>query len=221
MGMTTTTRHRTLRGALRRATGPAPLLAGLVLLAAACGGGTTTAGSPGEGGTVGTDGPTTAQPEETMDTTPPEGSSSPDDAVTLLPDDGSGDGSTVSTPPFQGELAGAELEVVPEGGGDPVTLVCDFSRGVVSGSGTHPLANEACADLQAGLAAGDPFAPVPPDAACTQQFGGEAVVAVRGTLTGTDGATTPVDATFRLSDGCEIARWENLGRVLEPFRGSV
>lgn len=191
------------------------LLSGLLVLAA-CGDGGTAPGSSGSGsdatGAAPT-GPEVSVPDETQ-------SSPDDDTVTLLPSDGATAPDPASPPPLLPRLVGADLEVVPEGG-SAVTLVCSWTQGVVEGDGTHPDVTGACADLQSAVATGQPFEPVPPDALCTQQYGGDAVVAVRGLLTGADGAQVPVDATFSLTDGCEIDRWQRLGRVLEPFRGDV
>ena len=56
------------------------------------------------------------------------------------------------------------------------------------------------------------LAPVPPETACAQIYGGRATAQVRGTLRG-----RAVDAEFNRVNGCEIARWERnvalLGRV--------
>jgi hypothetical protein len=46
------------------------------------------------------------------------------------------------------------------------------------------------------------FDPVPADLACTQIYGGPDEARVRGTLRG-----QAIDATFKRTDGCEIARW--------------
>ncbi|WP_336921598.1 hypothetical protein [Aquipuribacter sp. SD81] len=203
-----------------------PALTGLLaaaLLATGCGGGGTAPGStPADPTGSARPGPT----EASVQPTTPGDESDTDAPATLLPGDDAtllpGDGAVGSTPPLVGELVAADLQVeVVEGGSGAVALTCSFAQGVVSGEGDHPDVQAACTDLQAALAAGDPFAPVPPDAMCTQQFGGEAVVAVRGTLTGVDGSEVPVDTTFRLNNGCEIDRWERMGQVLAPFRGQV
>jgi subtilisin inhibitor-like len=47
-----------------------------------------------------------------------------------------------------------------------------------------------------------PFAPVPKDIACTEIYGGPQVARVTGTLRGRG-----IWATFRRTDGCQIARW--------------
>ena len=82
------------------------------------------------------------------------------------------------------------------------TLTCDPP------GGDHPRPAEACAAIDA---APDPFAPVPPDRACTMIYGGPQTATVTGTWRG-----QRVDASYRRTDGCEIARWEALSAVLGP-----
>lgn len=55
------------------------------------------------------------------------------------------------------------------------------------------------------------FAPVPRDMACTAIYGGPNVARVTGTLRG-----DPVDESFSLEDGCQIARWERNRELLGP-----
>ena len=50
-----------------------------------------------------------------------------------------------------------------------------------------------------------PFAPVPPDVACAEVYGGPQVAHVVGSVRG-----RRVDATFRRTDGCQIARWNRV-----------
>lgn len=57
-----------------------------------------------------------------------------------------------------------------------------------------------------------PFAPVPPDTACAQVYGGPQVARVQGRLRG-----RAVDATLRRTDACETARWERVS-FLFPVR---
>lgn len=73
--------------------------------------------------------------------------------------------------------------------------------------GNLPRAAAACRQLS-GLER--PFAPVPKDVGCTQIYGGPQVARVTGTLRG-----RRVWATFRRTDGCEIARWNRV-RLLFP-----
>jgi len=65
-----------------------------------------------------------------------------------------------------------------------------------------PSAAAACERLAALDA---PFAPVPPQSACTATYGGPQVARVTGTYRG-----QRVWATFRRRDGCAIARWNKV-----------
>ena len=101
--------------------------------------------------------------------------------------------------------SGAELLVtVTESEGSTPTewmLTCGSSAG-----GSHPDPPAACAALQAVLdEGGDPFAPVPADAVCTEIYGGSATATLTGTWQG-----KAVDASYSRTNGCEIARWDPL-----------
>ena len=75
-------------------------------------------------------------------------------------------------------------------------------------------ADKTCRSL-AGLSP-EALEPVPSGTACTQIYGGPAVARVRGELHGKH-----VDASFELTNGCEIERWDR-NRVLlgdAPARG--
>ncbi|MFJ8823731.1 SSI family serine proteinase inhibitor [Streptomyces sp. NPDC102467] len=76
--------------------------------------------------------------------------------------------------------------------------------------GTHADPGAACGRLDE-LAAGDPdpFAPVPKGAYCTMQYGGGATAHITGTWHG-----RPVDASYKLTNGCEISRWQRMVPVL-------
>jgi hypothetical protein len=80
-------------------------------------------------------------------------------------------------------------------------LACDPPRG------SHPHPAAACA-LVRRLGA-DAFAPIPPDTACTEIYGGPEVAHVRGTVEGVE-----VNANFSRTNGCEIERWERLRPLL-------
>ncbi|RBY93421.1 hypothetical protein DQ237_18435 [Blastococcus sp. TF02-8] len=93
---------------------------------------------------------------------------------------------------------------VDRGDGSPPeswTLLC---AGVVEG--THPQAQAAC-DHLAGMA--DPFAALPGDVMCTEQFGGNQTASVTGRWHG-----EAVDLELSRSDGCRISQWNSLGPVL-------
>jgi hypothetical protein len=116
-------------------------------------------------------------------------------------DDGSG------APAGGGGISQADDDLlvhVDPGDGTPVsdwTLSC-----VGDASGSHPQADAACAHL-AGLE--DPFAPLPDDVACTEQFGGPQTARVTGRWDG-----EPVDLELSRADGCRIAQWDGLGPLL-------
>src|SRR5215212_1836248 len=67
--------------------------------------------------------------------------------------------------------------------------------------------SEACRALAALRAKA--FAPTPGDVACTELYGGPQTATVRGTLRG-----EAIDARFSRVNGCEIARWGKIERLL-------
>ncbi|MEV6582210.1 SSI family serine proteinase inhibitor [Streptomyces sp. NPDC051582] len=80
--------------------------------------------------------------------------------------------------------------------------------------GNHPEAEGACERLDVlAKQDKDPFAPAAKRQICTMQDGGPATAHITGTWQG-----HKVDATFRRTDGCEIARWNNLEPVLPGGR---
>jgi hypothetical protein len=81
------------------------------------------------------------------------------------------------------------------------TLTC---VGVVEGS--HPDAEAVCAHL---TSLDDPFAPLPADVVCTEQFGGPQTARVLGRWNG-----EPVDLELSRTDGCRISQWDALGPLL-------
>jgi hypothetical protein len=97
-----------------------------------------------------------------------------------------------------GPKGSTELTVVvktgPGQGKRTFSLVCDPP------GGDHPNPSAACRSLEELEA---PFAPVPPDQACTEIYGGPQTATVTGTFEG-----EPVDAEFDRTNGCEIARWD-------------
>ena len=123
--------------------------------------------------------------------------------------DGSVGGSTVpgSDSGAAGGISRTEndlaIDLDPGDGSAPYswTLVC---AGVVEG--THPDAEAACTHLQ-GLE--DPFAPIPDDVACTEQYGGPETAHVTGVWGG-----KPVDLELSRTNGCTISQWAALGPLL-------
>jgi hypothetical protein len=109
---------------------------------------------------------------------------------------------------FSTGTASTDLRIVawpdgPEAGGARVWFLRCGPVG-----GTLPRRSEACRRL---AAVKRPFAPVPKEMACTAIYGGPQVARVAGTFRG-----RRVFATFRRTDGCEIARWNRV-RFLFPI----
>lgn len=103
----------------------------------------------------------------------------------------------------------------PEDSGDRLTLTVHDAGNGADGTyeldchpagGSHPRPAEACDLLDGNTTWGkDLFAPVPPDALCTMQYGGPATAHVTGTWAG-----RPVDARYDRTNGCEISRWNTM-----------
>jgi hypothetical protein len=72
--------------------------------------------------------------------------------------------------------------------------------------GDLPDAEAACAHLD-GL--DEPFAPIPADAVCTEQYGGPQTAHVTGLWRG-----EPVDLELSRVNGCTISQWDRLGPLL-------
>ncbi|TFV90821.1 hypothetical protein E4P40_06900 [Blastococcus sp. CT_GayMR20] len=124
-------------------------------------------------------------------------------------DGAGGDGSGTSDPAAGGGTSQAENDLVVEydaGDGSSLESWSLTCAGTVSGS--HPDAEAACAHL-AGL--DDPFASLPADVVCTEQYGGPQSAHVAG-LWGGD----PVDVELSRVDGCRISQWDALGPLLPP-----
>jgi hypothetical protein len=104
----------------------------------------------------------------------------------------------------QSWLTELQITVSDGPGAEPTrwTLICDPP------GGTHPDPGGACRAIGD---ADDPFAPVPADMMCTQVYGGPETAEITGTWRG-----ERVAATYRRTDGCEIARWGALAAVLAP-----
>ncbi|WP_439681411.1 SSI family serine proteinase inhibitor [Embleya sp. MST-111070] len=95
------------------------------------------------------------------------------------------------------------------GGAGVYTLECHPA------GGDHPAPRQACERLDSVTMWGrDPFAPVPHGAMCTMIYGGPAAAHITGVWAG-----RPVDAAFDRTDGCEIARWDDLVPVLPTVGG--
>ncbi|MEV3852935.1 SSI family serine proteinase inhibitor [Streptomyces sp. NPDC050095] len=114
-------------------------------------------------------------------------------------------------PPFgspDAPLGGDRLTVAVADSGNGTDGTYELDCGPAGG--THPDPAGACGRLDELAAGGqDPFAPVPSGTYCTMQYGGAATAHITGTWHGRS-----VDASYKLTDGCEISRWNGLIPVL-------
>jgi hypothetical protein len=100
------------------------------------------------------------------------------------------------------------LTVSVTGSGTGADGTYELECGPDGGSHSDPAA--ACGRLDELTGSGqDPFAPVPKGTYCTMQYGGSATAHITGTWHG-----RVVDASYKQTDGCEIARWHRLIPVL-------
>ena len=102
--------------------------------------------------------------------------------------------------------AASGLTIVHRDGGKRSTwrLTCSPA------GGTHPNPSTACEVLEANDGAA--LRPVDPSTLCTQVYAGPDTATVKGTWRGQD-----VSSRFKLTNGCEIARWEALVGLLPPI----
>ncbi len=114
---------------------------------------------------------------------------------------GEGDGTTTSA--GSGSPATELVITVSADGrpGDPA----EAAVATVSCPGAESGACDAIAALP-----DDPGAPVPPETACTEIYGGPDVVTIEGTIEG-----EPIDAELTRVNGCEIERFDRFAPLLE------
>ena len=157
--------------------------------------------TPGGGG--GTPSPTS--PSATVTPSPDAETTTPAPSPSAAP---------VTSGPGEGN---AELAIMvkPSETGTPAnfTLVC--VDGVPAAESQHHDAAAACLAVKNNAALLSP-APRPTDQACTMQYGGPQEATVTGVVDG-----QPVEATFTLRDGCEIADWNAAKDVLGSTGGAV
>lgn len=123
---------------------------------------------------------------------------------------GSGGGPAAAASSSATGQDGLLIELDRGDGSEPerYTLVCGDAP-----EGDHPDPAAACAHL-AGMEA--PFAPLPTDLACTEQYGGPQTARITGRWQAEE-----VDVALSRTDGCRIAQWESLGPLLPPVAGAV
>ncbi|TKV27348.1 serine protease inhibitor [Arthrobacter sp. NamB2] len=146
-------------------------------------------------------------------------SSAPEPSTTPLP---TAAGTSASSPTASTEPSGT-AEVPPAAAGttamltisisqdpaaEPVQYVLECVDGAPGPASTLPNAEAACAAL---ARLGTKFFTARPskDAICTQQYGGPQTASITGELDGTS-----VLASFALTDGCEISRWDKVRDIL-------
>lgn len=190
--------RRTLPGTL------SVLLAGTALAVAACGGPAGDTGDAGGSGDPG--GSSGSSGAGQMTGSPSAAESNPPSPPLPSPDPSSAPASAAPTSLTVQFSADGQT---PSG---TWTLQCDGGTPVGGSGAPDPAA--ACAALAASGAA--LFAAPAANLMCTQNFAGPQRASVRGTVDG-----QPVDATFSLSDGCQISRWEQLAGLLGPADGSL
>jgi len=112
-----------------------------------------------------------------------------------------------SAPPGAGnaELSITLLET-PEAAPQTFTLVC--TGGTPAAESKHPSAADACSTIKDSPSILSP-APTRTDQACTMQYGGPATAKVTGSVDGKE-----VSASFKRTDGCQIALWDAAKSVL-------
>lgn len=126
------------------------------------------------------------------------------------PGGGSAEQPTATTPRSDAADGGAELaddnlliEIDRGDGTEPETYTLSC---LGEPSGDHPDPRAACVQLE-GLE--EPFAPLPEDQICTEQYGGPQTARILGTWDGED-----VDLRLDRTDGCAISQWDSLGPLL-------
>jgi len=122
-----------------------------------------------------------------------------------------------------GSAGGEDVPDSPTQGSGPTDLTVVVSSGFGHGArtytlrcdppgGDHPEPEAACRLLDR---LDHPFAPLRPDRACTDIYGGPQTARVTGTFRG-----QRVDAEFKRTDGCQIARWDAYADLLVERGGA-
>jgi Subtilisin inhibitor-like len=180
--------------------------AALVLMAvaglAACNPGSTPSPSPSA--------PASGSPSASPGTSSP-GTPSPDTETTVPAPSPSA--APLTSGPGQGNAELAIMVQATESGAPAnFTLVCQ--NGAPVPESQHPSAAAACTALKGNAAILSPT-PSPGNQSCTQQYGGPQKATVSGVVDG-----KPVEASFSLSDGCQIAAWNAAKDVLGSGAGA-
>ena len=115
---------------------------------------------------------------------------------------------TSAAPPAGATNALLTISVSQDAAAEPVQYVLECVDGAPGPASTLPGAEAACAAL--GRLGTEFFTARPnKDVICTQQYGGPQTASITGDLDGTS-----VLASFSLTDGCEISRWDKVRDLL-------
>jgi hypothetical protein len=116
------------------------------------------------------------------------------------------------TSPEAGSAGATELKITFWAQGRTAVTTGKWTLRCAPAGGTLPQAGAACLKL-AGMQ--NPFAPVPRDAICTDQYGGPQVALVTGTFRG-----RALWTQLQRRNGCEIARFKRLSFLVPGFGAS-
>jgi hypothetical protein len=136
-------------------------------------------------------------------------------AVVVLVGCGSGDDGAPADGGASIVAAQTDLDISfwPEGkdAGEPQRYALTCPGPSVDGpSGDHPDPKAAC-DVVYKLSAAD-FEPVPPDAVCTEIYGGPQQARLEGTFAGDD--VVPVALDLSRENGCQIELWDRFAGIV-------
>lgn len=120
-----------------------------------------------------------------------------DQAGSKSPGAGAGGGTVSPAPATRLEIS---VKASEKAQAKTMTLTCDPA------GGTLPDADKACAALEKAKA--DWFAPVPKNSVCTEIYGGPEQASVKGVWEGKQ-----IGATFKRSNGCDLAKWNAVGAL--------
>ena len=116
------------------------------------------------------------------------------------------------TSPEAGSAGATELRISYWAQGQSSAITKKWTLRCAPAGGTLPQAAAACQRLS-GMQ--NPFAPIPRDAVCTDQYGGPQVALVTGTFRG-----RALWTKLQRRNGCEIARFKRLGFLVPAFGAS-
>lgn len=126
--------------------------------------------------------------------------------IALLAAVGCGAGASA---PAAGSSGATELKITYWSQGRTAGPARNWTLRCAPAGGTLPQAAAACRRLGTMRS---PFAPIPRDTACTEQYGGPQVALITGTFRG-----TRLWALLQRRNGCEISRFKRLAFLVPTF----